>query len=181
MLQRPLQEPGGQCLEGLAAGLAIAERGLERLAMGLTGWRAGARGGADVGLPRAWRRDKRHGGGWGTAEVGRHTAPASLPLPKGAVARIGTPRLRHAGPVAAVAYSPDGRWIASADEEGTACVWEAATGKRRHRFTLGKPIQQVVGFSADSKTFLTFATDKGQPGASWLPCSSRGSPRRVAA
>ena len=77
MLQRPLQEPGGQCLEGLAAGLAIAERGLERLAMGLTGWRAGARGGADVGLPRAWRRDKRHGGGWGTAEVGRHTAPAA--------------------------------------------------------------------------------------------------------
>src|SRR5215467_4766515 len=74
MLQRPLQEPGGELFEILAAGLVIAEMRLDRLQMVLTGLRACAIGSEDVGLHGELLRDKRHGFGWCTVEVVWHKA-----------------------------------------------------------------------------------------------------------
>src|SRR5271155_2795029 len=53
------------------------------------------------------------------------------PLPPGALFRLGTQRLRH-GAITSLAWSPDGKWVASAAGLGnvnSARVWDAATGK----------------------------------------------------
>jgi len=52
------------------------------------------------------------------------------PLPDGAVARFGSTRLRHLGPVRALAWSPDGKLLASSGYgDHTICLWDSATGR----------------------------------------------------
>ncbi len=50
------------------------------------------------------------------------------PLPDGAVARFGSIRFRHGRSLESIAYSPDGKTIASGGE-GRVMLWEAETGK----------------------------------------------------
>ena len=35
----------------------------------------------------------------------------------------------HSAPILRIAYSPDGKWLASSDDDGVVKIWEAATGK----------------------------------------------------
>jgi WD40 repeat protein len=56
------------------------------------------------------------------------------PLPDGALSRLGTTRLRHQGEVGVLLFTPDGKHLASAGADNTFRLWEAATGKERHRF-----------------------------------------------
>jgi WD40 repeat protein len=77
------------------------------------------------------------------------------PLPTGAITRIGTTRLRHDAYIRGAAISPDGKLLASAGNDGTVCLWDAATGKAIHRF----PSQAYLGyhsvaFSPDGKTLV---------------------------
>lgn len=60
------------------------------------------------------------------------------PLPRGAVARLGTVRFRHSLPIDSIVYSADGKLLASGSWDGTACVWESATGKLQARIVLSK-------------------------------------------
>jgi WD40 repeat protein len=59
--------------------------------------------------------------------------PQGDPLPAGAVARLGTVRLRSEATTFSLTYLQDGKTIVSGGIDGEVCLWEAATGKQvRH-------------------------------------------------
>jgi WD40 repeat protein len=81
------------------------------------------------------------------------------PLPPGAVARLGTTRLRHASWVNAVAYAPGGKVVASASLDRTVRLWDAASGKQLH--VLAGHTEAVIGiaFSPDGKRLASTGID----------------------
>ncbi len=69
---------------------------------------------------------------WDPCEADEKRARTDLhgdPLPAGAIARLGTSRLQHAGLVHTLVYSPDGKWLASAGADKVIRLWDAETGK----------------------------------------------------
>lgn len=87
------------------------------------------------------------------------------PLPVNAIARFGTIRLRNDRRTVSVAYCPDGRLIASADEWGAVSVWNARTGENIAQ--IYNPIyskmvlNQRVTFSPDGRCLIYLTRDKG--------------------
>src|SRR5262249_48863395 len=90
------------------------------------------------------------------------------PLPEGAIARLGTLRLRHSGEVNSVAFSPDGKLVASA-ATGNVSRWDRRTGQEVNRFK-GKIQGDVVTFSPDGRTL--FCANRG-PIQHWDVASGR--------
>src|SRR5207248_11542 len=80
-------------------------------------------------------------------------------LPPDAVARAGTVRWRHGGPVLALAFSPDGKTLASVSGDGTLRLWEAATGKELRRFLGHKGEVRCVAVAPDGNSLLTGGAD----------------------
>lgn len=76
------------------------------------------------------------------------------PLPPGAIARIGTLRLRHTADVGALAISPDGRVIVSAARypEEPICIWDSRTGRKLHEISSR---DQQLAISPDSRSLAT--------------------------
>ena len=57
----------------------------------------------------------------------------------------------------AVAFSADGRWLATGHHDHTVRVWELATGKEAHRLTGHDASVSGVSFARDGRTLLTAA------------------------
>jgi WD40 repeat protein len=85
---------------------------------------------------------------------------AGDPLPEGAIARIGTLRLRQPSEVCSVTFSPDGKLLATGGRYDGVRLWDAATGKLI-RFLPAKGGQGIFGlsFSPDSKSLVSSGTD----------------------
>ncbi len=66
----------------------------------------------------------------------------------------------HNKQVNAVAYSPDGRYIASGSNDGSVRLWDVERGTEVRRFALGIDIIRTLAFSPDGKTLAVGAFTK---------------------
>jgi RNA polymerase sigma factor (sigma-70 family) len=81
------------------------------------------------------------------------------PLQPGAVARLGTVRFRHTSWVQAIACSPDGKLLATADGDVIRC-WDMATGKEARPYRGHKNNVHCLAYSADGKFLASGSSDK---------------------
>jgi WD40 repeat protein/serine/threonine protein kinase len=71
----------------------------------------------------------------------------------------GVPPLRHACSVFGVAFSPDGRWIASGGQNGIVKVWDAGTGQLADEFQAHESHVRSLAFSSDGRILATASWD----------------------
>jgi WD40 repeat protein len=81
---------------------------------------------------------------------------STLPLPDGAVARLGSPAFRHEHEPLDLDFSPDGRLLATSDWNNL-WVWDTATGRLVCRKTL-QGSGYSVRFAPDGKSLVTTGT-----------------------
>jgi WD40 repeat protein len=80
------------------------------------------------------------------------------PLPDGAIARLGTVRMRHGYLITGLAFSGDGKAIFASDYSSGVHVWDGATGAEVRRF-YEKEYCQDLAVSPDGKTLAVVVTD----------------------
>ena len=73
------------------------------------------------------------------------------PLPAGAVARLGTTRFRHGDQVMSVAFSPDGKTLASAGRDHEIYHWDLRNGKQIGHFAGHREEVSCVVFTRTEK------------------------------
>jgi len=81
-------------------------------------------------------------------------------LPPGALARLGTLRLRHGGQVYAVAYSPDGKILASGARDKVIRLWDATTRKELRQLHGHQNGIMAIAFSPEGKRLISASEDK---------------------
>lgn len=86
------------------------------------------------------------------------------PLPPGAVARLGTLRLWHPKYMGKMAFSPDGKTLASSDLEELVYLWDTATGKELRRIAKATddPPADLLKFSPSGRILAGSAPDYEQ-------------------
>src|SRR4029079_18490237 len=65
----------------------------------------------------------------------------------------------HTGDINSVAFSPDGRFVVTASADGTARVWDAATGKTVAALRGHSKSVHTASFSPDGKFIVTASDD----------------------
>ena len=83
------------------------------------------------------------------------------PLPPGAMARLGTLRFRHSGPVTCIAYSTDGSRLASGCTDGSISIWHATTGRRVQTLPGHEDGVRDIAFSPDGETLASVGAEGG--------------------
>ena len=92
-------------------------------------------------------------------------------LPSGALQRLGTVRFRHQS--TAIAYSPDGKVLASGGRDNVVRLFDAATGKELRRLIGHKP--RIYAPAADAKNPIdTLVTATGEGGVNSVVFSPDG-------
>src|SRR5579862_5605339 len=82
---------------------------------------------------------------WASAKAPALLEPVDDALPTNGLARIGPLRLTHRGTVECLSFSPDGKWLASAAQDGVLHIWDVSTGREKRRFDDGaRDIRQIV-------------------------------------
>ncbi|MBY0524864.1 MAG: hypothetical protein K2R98_15780 [Gemmataceae bacterium] len=59
-----------------------------------------------------------------------------------------------------VAFSPDGKFLAGADNDVTLAVWEAETGQKRRTLNGHRGVVTSVAFSADGSRLISGSEDR---------------------
>jgi RNA polymerase sigma factor (sigma-70 family) len=83
-------------------------------------------------------------------------------LPAEAIARLGSSRLRHGSWVKDVAYSADGKLLASVGYDHTLRVWDAPTGKQRFAVRRDDGEFDRVAFLGKGQTVVAAGRDKAK-------------------
>jgi RNA polymerase sigma factor (sigma-70 family) len=151
---------------------ALAEGGLKlatqaRLKLGLllllgvgavaAGWAGSARPGSREEPPEA--RPAAVSPKSGNPEGQARTDLSGDSLPAGAVARLGTVRLRHSNWVTGLAFLPDGKTLASTSWDHTIRLWDRATGKELRKLIGHTEAVLVLAVSANGKTLASAGND----------------------
>lgn len=61
----------------------------------------------------------------------------------------------HTGSIRVLAFSPDGKWLATASDDHTTRLWDVATGAEVRRFTALESIINAIAFSPDGTMLAT--------------------------
>ncbi len=98
-----------------------------------------------------------------TSTASESQEAATSPSPSELVSQTG-----HSGPVHSVAFSPDGKTLASGSEDHTVNLWEVSTGKLLRTLEGHSDVVNSVAFSPDGKTLAS-----AMLGNVWELCGDR--------
>lgn len=81
------------------------------------------------------------------------------PLPDGVLSRIGSVRMRQAGWISALAYSPDGKILLATTGSGLIGLWDVATGKSLRQFKTADRDVCTARLSREGRRLFCIASD----------------------